>query len=364
MAIKINKTGVEAMQKTAPAFIDAVKWENDRLIILEQTKLPLETSYEELTNVHQVWDAIYHLKVRGAPAIGIAAGYGLYLSVMNFETEDFNQFWNEFQKHSDYLASSRPTAVNLFGTLERMKRLVLAAQGKTVSQTKQLILEEAHRVKTENCDICQGIAEYGLQFIKDGMGILTHCNAGSIATASRYGTALGPIYLAHEKGMKIKVYADETRPLNQGSRLTSWELQEAGIDVTLICDNMAAMVMAEGKVQAVFVGCDRVARNGDFANKIGTYGVAILAKEHHIPFYVAAPSSTIDMATASGKEITIEQRKAEEITCGYGKRTAPEGIKVYNPAFDVTPARYVTAIITEKGNLYPPYETGLTKLFG
>jgi methylthioribose-1-phosphate isomerase len=351
------------MQSIKPDFIDAVKWENDRLVILEQTRLPLETSFEELTDVKQVWDAIYHLKVRGAPAIGVAAGYGLYISIMNFETEDFHRFWNEFQKNSDYLASARPTAVNLFGTLERMKQLVQSAEGKPVSQIKRLILNEAHRIKDENSAICQAIAEHGLQFIKDGMGILTHCNAGSIATASRYGTALGPIYLAHERGLKIKVYADETRPLNQGSRLTAWELQEAGIDVTLICDNMAATVMAEGKIQAVFVGCDRVARNGDFANKIGTYGVAILAKEHGIPFYVAAPSSTIDMATTSGKEIVIEQRKAEEVTCGYGKRTAPEGIKVYNPAFDVTPAKYVTAIITEKGVIHPPFEAGMVKLF-
>ncbi len=351
------------MTTTKPDFIDAVKWDNGRLIILEQTKLPLETVFAELADVAQVWDAIYHLKVRGAPAIGVAAGYGLYVAVRNSQAGDYEAFWSEFQKNSKYLATARPTAVNLFWTLDRMERLVRSAEEKPVAEIKRLILEEAHHIKDENCDICQGIAEYGLQFITDGMGILTHCNAGSIATASRYGTALGPIYLAHERGLKIKVYADETRPLNQGSRLTAWELQEAGIEVTLICDNMAAMVMAEGKIQAVFVGCDRVARNGDFANKIGTYGVAILAKEHGIPFYVAAPSSTIDMATASGKEIVIEQRKTEEITCGYGKRTAPEGITVYNPAFDVTPAKYVTAVITEKGVIKPPFEAGIVKLF-
>jgi methylthioribose-1-phosphate isomerase len=345
-------------------FIDSVTWENNRLIILEQTKLPLETCFEELTDIKQVWDAIYHLKVRGAPAIGVAAAYGLYLSVMNSQKVDGDEFRLELFKNSDYLASARPTAVNLFWALDRMKRCAQTTPEKRVPAIKELLLNEAHAIKEENSAICENIGLHALPFIKNGMGILTHCNAGPIATASRYGTALAPMIMAHEQGLKIKVYADETRPLNQGSRLTSWELQTAGIDVTLICDNMAAMVMAQGKIQAVFVGCDRVARNGDFANKIGTYGVAILAKEHGIPFYVAAPSSTIDLAIGSGKEIVIEERKAEEITCGYGKRTAPENIRVYNPAFDVTPSKYVTAIITEKGVVSAPFETGILKLFG
>jgi methylthioribose-1-phosphate isomerase len=345
-------------------FWDSVKWAGDKLIILEQTKLPLETVFEELTDVTQVWDAIYKLKVRGAPAIGIAAAYGLYLSVMNFETNQYNQFWDELKKQSNYLGSSRPTAVNLFWALERMERCAEQAKGKEIRQIKELLLKEAHAIKEENAAICRNIAEYALPLMKDGMGILTHCNAGSIATASKYGTALAPIYLAHEKGMKIKVFADETRPLNQGSRLTAWELQKAGVDVTLICDNMAATVMAQGKVQAVIVGCDRVAQNGDFANKIGTYGVAILAKEHNIPFYVAAPTSTIDLSIQSGKDIVIEQRKEAEITCSFGKRTAPDDIQVYNPAFDVTPAKYVTAIITEKGLIYPPFEKDLQKIIG
>jgi methylthioribose-1-phosphate isomerase len=354
---------MDAMAQYNHDFIDSVTWENNRLVILEQTKLPLETCFEELTEPKQVWDAIYHLKVRGAPAIGVAAAYGLYLSVMNSPATDYAEFWRELLKNSDYLASARPTAVNLFWALDRMKHCAELAKGKPVPAVKELLLKEAHAIKDENSAICRNIGIHALPFIKDGMGILTHCNAGPIATASRYGTALAPMIMAHEQGLKIKVYADETRPLNQGSRLTSWELQTAGIDVTLICDNMAAMVMAQGKIQAVFVGCDRVARNGDFANKIGTYGVAILAKEHGIPFYVAAPSSTIDLAIASGKEIVIEERKAEEITCGYGKRTAPENIPVYNPAFDVTPARYVTAIITEKGAVTAPFETGIAKLF-
>lgn len=345
-------------------FIDSVRWTNNCLVILEQTKLPLETCFAELTDIQQVWDAIYHLKVRGAPAIGIAAAYGLYLSLMNWPADDHDGFQRELLQNSDYLASARPTAVNLFWALDRMKRRAQTASDKSVPAIKELLLQEAHAIKNENSAICENIGIHGLPFIKDGMGILTHCNAGPIATASRYGTALAPVIMAHDQGLKIKVYADETRPLNQGSRLTSWELQTAGIDVTLICDNMAATVMAQGKIQAVFVGCDRVARNGDFANKIGTYGVAILAREHGIPFYVAAPSSTIDLAISSGREIVIEERKAEEITCGYGKRTAPENIPVYNPAFDVTPAKYVTAIITEKGAVTAPFETGLLKLFG
>lgn len=343
-------------------FWDSVKWEQDRIIILEQTKLPLETVFEELTVVEQVWEAIRQLKVRGAPVIGITAAYGLYLAVMNSEAENFEQFWTELKQHSDYLASSRPTAVNLFWALARMESCAQRAKGLPINKIKELLLEEAHLIKAENTEICSNIAKYALPLIKDGMGILTHCNAGSIATATKYGTALAPIYLAHEQGLRLKVFADETRPLNQGSRLTTWELQKAGIDVTLICDNMAAAVMAQGKIQAVLVGCDRVARNGDAANKIGTYGVAILAKEHGIPFYVAAPTSTIDISIATGKEIRIEERHADEVTCGLGKRTAPLDVKVYNPAFDVTPAKYITAIITEKGIIEPPFESKIVEL--
>jgi methylthioribose-1-phosphate isomerase len=343
-------------------FWNCVKWDQNKVVILEQTKLPLETVFEELVNIKEVWDAVYQLKVRGAPAIGVAAGYGLYLSIMDYETDDSEKFWSELKKNSDYLASSRPTAVNLFWALERMEICAQKAKGKSVKEIKALLFKEARAIEDENNDICRKIAEFGVSLIKDGMGILTHCNAGPIATNTKYGTALGPMILAHEKGLKIKAFADETRPLNQGSRLTAWELQQAGIDVTLICDDMAASVMGQGKVQAVIVGCDRVARNGDVANKIGTYGVAILAKEHNIPFYVAAPSSTIDLAIASGKDIVIEERNEAEVTCGFGKRTAPLDIKVYNPAFDVTPAKYVTAFITEKGILYPPFEPKLTKI--
>lgn len=340
----------------------SVRWENGRMVILDQTKLPIETVYEEVLHLEEVWEAIRKLKVRGAPAIGVAAAYGVYLSVMNSKAGSYEELWAEFQKNAAYLGSSRPTAVNLFWALERMGRRVQGMKGKTVSQIKTGLLAEAHRIKEENDDLCRRIAVNGFPLIKECNGVLTHCNAGPIATASQYGTALGPLILAHESGIKVKVYADETRPLNQGSRLTVWELQQIGVDVTLICDNMAAAVMAQGRIQAVLVGCDRVACNGDFANKIGTYGVAVLAKEHGIPFYVAGPTSTIDFSAQSGADIIIEERDAQEITCGFGKRTAPLGIKVYNPAFDVTPAKYVTAIITEEGVIHPPFSTGIREL--
>lgn len=340
----------------------SVRWENDRLVILDQTELPIKTVYKELTRLEEVWEAIRQLKVRGAPAIGIAAGYGICLSVMNSKAGSYEEFWAEFQKNAAYLASSRPTAVNLFWALERMRKRIQVMKGKAVSEIKRGLLVEADRIREENDNLCRRIAENGFPLIKECKGVLTHCNAGPIATASQYGTALGPLILAHESGIKVKVYADETRPLNQGSRLTAWELQQIGVDVTLICDNMAAAVMAQGSIQAVLVGCDRVACNGDFANKIGTYGVAILAKEHGIPFYVAGPTSTIDFSAQSGADIIIEERNPQEITCGFGKRTAPEGIKVYNPAFDVTPAKYVTAIITEEGVIHPPFSTGIKEL--
>ncbi len=339
-----------------------VNWQDGKLILLDQTRLPLETVYEEITTVQQVWDAIYKLKVRGAPAIGVAAAYGLCLSVLNEQTQDVEGFLAKLKKNSEYLATSRPTAVNLFWALERIERVANSLKDRSVEEIKKTILEEAHTIKKEDQAICDGIGEHFLSLLKDGMSILTHCNAGAAATAG-CGTALAPIYKAQERGWNLKVFADETRPLLQGARLTAWELNEMGVDVTLICDNMAAMVMAQGKVDAVIVGCDRVAANGDFANKIGTYGVAILAKEHGIPFYVAAPSSTIDLKTLKGEDIIIEERPDDEITCGFGRRTAPEGIKVFNPAFDVTPAKYITAIVTEKGIIYPPFEEGIRKIF-
>jgi methylthioribose-1-phosphate isomerase len=343
-------------------FLQSVTYDNGTLYILDQTLLPSVTEFLEITKVEDAWDAIKQLKVRGAPAIGIAAAYGLVLAANKAPEGDFSSFYKEFKENLEYLASSRPTAVNLFWALQRMDERALAEKDQPVARIKKKLEEEAHLIRKEDEEVCRMIGIHGLALLKDGMGVLTHCNAGGIATA-RYGTALAPFYLAKEKGWDLKVYADETRPLLQGARLTAWELQQAGIDVTLITDSMAAMVMQQGMAEAVFVGCDRVAANGDTANKIGTYGLALLAKAHNIPFYVAAPTSTIDMKTESGEAIPIEMRGSEEITHGFGRPTAPEGVKVFNPAFDVTPAELITAIITEKGIIQGNYPEELKKLF-
>lgn len=343
-------------------FIQSVRYEDRILHILDQTKLPTIKEFLKITTIEETWDAIKQLKVRGAPAIGIAAAYGLLLGVIDAPEDDFSSFYQVLKQKSDYLATSRPTAVNLFWALNRMEKRALSEQHRPVAEIKAMLTEEANLIRSEDEQVCRSIGEYGLSLLQDGMGILTHCNAGGIATA-RYGTALAPIYLGKEQGWDLKVFADETRPLLQGSRLTAWELHEAGVDVTLITDNMAAMVMSKGWVQAVIVGCDRVAANGDVANKIGTYGVALLAKAHNIPFYVAAPMSTIDMETKTGADIPIEEREAEEIIRGFGNQTAPSDVKVYNPAFDVTPNELITAIITEKGILRQPYDQALADLF-
>jgi len=340
----------------------SVKWENNELIILDQTKLPDTTEFIKLDKAEDVWDAILHLKVRGAPAIGIAAAYGLCVAMRDTGAKSHEEFMTELKKNSQYLASSRPTAVNLFWALRRMERAAFDNKNKTVEELKEILIREANAIRDEDESMCRAIGENALTLFHDGMTVLTHCNAGGLATAM-YGTALAPIYLAKEKGWDIKVFADETRPLLQGARLTAWELMQAGVDVTLICDNMAAAVMAKGLIDAVIVGCDRVAANGDTANKIGTYGLAVLAKAHNIPFYTAGPTSTIDIETPSGNEIPIEERKPDEITCGLGRRTAPLGVKTYNPAFDVTPHELITAIITEKGVVRQPYDEGIRKLF-
>lgn len=342
--------------------IDTIRYEKGSIYIIDQTKLPTELVVIEIDNVKECWDAIKELKVRGAPAIGIAAAYGVVVGVKDIDENDFENFYKEFKKISDYLASSRPTAVNLFWALERMNKVALDNKELSISEIKSALEKEAILIHREDEETCRKIGENGLEVLKDGMTVLTHCNAGRLATA-KYGTALAPIYIAKERGMNIKVFADETRPLLQGSRLTAFELQEAGVDVTLITDNMAAMVMGEGKIDLVIVGCDRVAANGDTANKIGTYGVALLAKAHNIPFYIAGPLSTIDLDAATKEEIPIEERGAEEIINGFGKQTAPSGIKVYNPAFDVTPHELITGIITEKGIARPPYNISLKKLF-
>ncbi|WP_206458483.1 S-methyl-5-thioribose-1-phosphate isomerase [Anaerovorax sp. IOR16] len=340
-----------------------IKFENGKLLILDQTKLPTTTEYLEMHTKEDVWDAIHKLRVRGAPAIGIAAAYGIYISIKDCAEMDYEGFYTEFCLVKDYLDSARPTAVNLSWALSRMEKCVIKNKKASVKEIKDAMLKEAVQIRTEEEAACRAMGEHGLSLLKSGMGILTHCNAGFLAT-SQYGTALAPLYVGQEKGYEFNVFADETRPLLQGARLTTWELHQAGIPVTLICDNMASMVMKNGWIDAILVGCDRMAANGDGANKIGTSGVAILAKEYGIPFYMCVPTSTIDLDTATGEEINIELRSGEEIyQMWYEKEMAPAGIKTYNPAFDVTDAKYITAVITEKGIAYPPYEESLKSLF-
>lgn len=325
------------------------------VIILDQTLLPAKESYLSLSTAEEIGDAIYKLKVRGAPAIGIAAAYGIYVCSKQIETTSLDTFYMQFREIKDYLAGSRPTAVNLMAALNRMEKAVWENKERSIPEIKQLLLQEAKAIRAEDAAACRQIGANCLSLLRPGMGILTHCNAGHLAV-SEYGTALAPIYLGEERGYGFKVFADETRPLLQGARLTAYELQKAGVDVTLICDNMASAVMQKGWIQAVVVGCDRVAANGDTANKIGTSGVAVLAHHYGIPFYVLGPTSTIDMNCPDGKSIVIEERNPAEVTdMWYSQPMAPAGVKVYNPAFDVTPHELITAIITEKGIVYPPY---------
>jgi methylthioribose-1-phosphate isomerase len=335
-----------------------------KLELIDQTLLPNEEVFLYLDQREKIFEAIKMLRVRGAPAIGVAAAYGLYVCMNKMDTDDFETFKKEFYETKEYLATSRPTAVNLFWALDRMQARFEEeeANSATIEQMKKALLDESEKVFEEDQAMGKAIGEYGLELLKPNMGLLTHCNAGGIAT-SGIGTALAPMYLGHEKGYNFKVYADETRPLLQGSRLTAYELYKAGLDVTVICDNMASLVMKEGKIDAALVGCDRIAANGDAANKIGTSGVAILAKEYGIPMYILGPTSTIDMNTETGNDIEIELRDEEEIGNGFGRRTAPKEVKAYNPAFDVTDAKYITAIITEKGIVRPPYKENLKKLF-
>ena len=334
-------------------------YERGALVILDQTQLPNREVYLALKTAEEVWEAIYSLKVRGAPAIGVAAAYGISVCMQKGVTEEFEEFYKEFIRIKTYLASSRPTAVNLFMALDRMEARLLRHREDETKGWKQALREEAEAIREEDAEACRRIGEWGLSLLQPGMGLLTHCNAGHLAV-SEYGTALAPIYLGQEREYGFSVFADETRPLLQGARLTAFELQKAGVDVTLICDNMASTVMRQGRVQAVLVGCDRVAANGDTANKIGTSGVAVLAKYYGIPFYVLGPTSTIDLQCPTGEQIQIEERAHEEVTeKWYARRMAPEGVKVYNPAFDVTPAALITAIITEQGIAYPPFENTL-----
>lgn len=349
--------------------------DTDEVVIIDQTLLPGTTEIIRLKTAQEIWDAIYLLKVRGAPAIGVAAAMGIYvlskeiavknnmLDVEEADTELYKTFYTEFVKQKEYLNSARPTAVNLSWALNRMDRLCQSMNDKPISYILNALKDEAIEIKEEDIRVCKAIGEYGLSLVKPGDGILTHCNAGQLATC-KYGTATAPIYLGHEKGYNFKVFADETRPLLQGARLTAYELHSAGVDVTLICDNMAATVMKNGWVNAVFVGCDRVAANGDAANKIGTSGVAAIAKYYGVPVYICAPTSTIDMNTKTGADIHIEQRPAEEVTeMWYKERMAPKGVKVFNPAFDVTDNELIAGIITEFGIATAPYEESLKDIF-
>lgn len=340
----------------------SIEWKDDQLILLDQTLLPNEIKYEAFDTAEGVWEAIKGMKVRGAPAIGVSAAYGLYFGIKDAPEHSFTAFWSVLKEKSNYLATARPTAVNLFWALERMEFVAQENKSLPIDALKKRLLDEAMLIHKEDADINRRIGENLLTLLRDGMGILTHCNAGALAT-TKYGTATAPMYLSKEKGWHLKVYSDETRPRLQGSALTALELQQAGIDVTVITDNMAAVVMSQGKIDAVIVGTDRVAANGDVANKIGTLGVSILAKYYGIPFYVATPTPTIDLKVPTGKEIPIEERDPEEVINRFGVYTAPKNSKVYNPAFDVTPHENVTAIVTEKGVVYPPYRENLKKLF-
>jgi methylthioribose-1-phosphate isomerase len=335
-----------------------ISYEKGKITLIDQTRLPEKKVFLICKNVDDLWQAIKRLAVRGAPLLGVTAAYGICLGIDRSRCKSVQELGVLIERTAEYIGSSRPTAVNLFWALNRMKKCFRDNGDKPLDQIKALLHNEAEKIYHEDLELSKKIGETGNAIINDGDTILTHCNAGGLAT-SGYGTALAVMFTAHDKGKKIHVYADETRPLLQGARLTAWELKEYGIPVTLICDNMAAVVMREGKINKVITGADRIAANGDAANKIGTYGVAILAKHHGIPFYIAAPYSTFDLSIASGKTISIEERAPEEVSCGFGKRTAPEGIHIYNPAFDVTPAELITGIITEKGILKPPYRESI-----
>ena len=336
-------------------------YKENRAIFIDQTKLPAEEVYVECFDYKSVAAAIKNMVIRGAPAIGVAAAFGIALGVKKLESTDFDGFYSEVEKICQVLADTRPTAVNLFWAIDRMKSLIKEHKKSGIDQIKQIVEEEAIRMMGEDIAICKKMGEFGEKLIEDGDTVLTHCNAGALATAG-YGTALGVIRAAWEKGKKIKVFADETRPFLQGMRLTAWELHKDNIPVRLITDNMAGYFMKKGDIHKIVVGADRIAANGDVVNKIGTYTVAVLAREHKIPFYVAAPISTLDMKVKTGEDIRIEEREPSEITHLGGKRMAPDGIEVKNPAFDITPHRLVEAIITEKGIVKAPYDKNLKKL--
>jgi methylthioribose-1-phosphate isomerase len=341
--------------------IQTLEWTDKGVRFLDQTKLPTEETYVTATTYQQVADVIRNMVVRGAPAIGVAAAMGIALGVQNSKAETVGDLKKDFDEICKTIGETRPTAVNLFWAIRRMQGKFETLRVRPMPQIKQALVEEAQRMHAEDIAANQAMGRHGATLMPASGGVLTHCNAGALATAG-YGTALGVIRAAVEQGKKIHVYADETRPFLQGSRLTAWELMKDGIPTTVISDNMAGAMMKQGKIGAIVVGADRIAANGDVANKIGTYTVAVLAKEHGIPFYVAAPISTVDLATADGSGIPIEQRNAREVTHIAGRQMVPDGVAVENPAFDVTPAKYVAAIITERGIAKAPYEDSLRKL--
>lgn len=344
------------MVKTKPIWI-----EDGVVKIVAQTLLPVEYKELDISTIEEMWDAIKILEVRGAPAIGIASGFGIYLGVKASGFQDGKGFVEAVDKAAEYICTSRPTAFNLFWAANRMKAKAREIEFVSEEAAKKAIHDEAVKILEEDIACCKSIGLYGAELLKDCEGVLTHCNAGALAT-SEYGTALAPIYILQEQGHNLKVFADETRPLLQGSRLTAWELDHAGVDVTVICDNMAGVVMKSGKVDAIIVGADRIAANGDSANKIGTYSLSILAKAHNIPFYIAAPFSTIDFSIKTGAEIPIEERDPEEVRNFGARMTAPKNVKVFNPAFDVAPNENITAIITEKGIVTAPFAENLLKI--
>lgn len=342
---------------------DSIQWvgdESGRLDLLDQTLLPTTLQRIQCETVETVWEAIKMLRVRGAPAIGIAAAYGVIVGIQTVDNENEEAFFARLDHVLGYLAESRPTAVNLFWALDRMRKCSQQRResGSSLQEIRSALLAEAVAIHEQDRQMCHSIGKHGAGLLEGVSGVLTHCNAGGLATAE-YGTALSVFFTAQDQGHDLHVYVDETRPLLQGARLTAWELMQRKIQATLICDSMAAQVMREGRVQAVVTGADRIAANGDSANKIGTYSIAVLAKAHNIPFYIAAPSSTFDLSLPTGDGIPIEERDAIEITQGFGKQTAPDGVSVYNPAFDVTPADLIAAIITEKGVIAPVNETNV-----
>lgn len=358
-----NRCVTMKKDKSGASAVKSITWEDDYVRIIDQTYLPQRTVHTEIRDVGRMWEAIKKLRIRGAPAIGIAAAYGLYMGIRDLPEQSFESFWVEVERIAEYLSSSRPTAVNLQWALERIKKTIYAHKDDPISEIKERVLRTAKTIHDEDKRVCKQIGLNGQELVAEKANILTHCNTGSLATG-QYGTALSVILHAHEAEKEIHVWVDETRPLLQGARLTAWELMQAEIPMSLITDSTAGSLMRQGKVDLVVVGADRVAANGDTANKIGTYPLAVLAQHHEIPFYVALPVSTIDMSLESGDDIPIEERGSEELTSIGGHPVAPEKVQTYTPAFDVTPHELVSGFITEKGILKPPFDEALAGLFG